>query len=62
MSCLQLAWEMLEVARSIYSKMGDEKVVSFACASISVAFALHVVALAGPSQMKSLWQACVMQA
>ena len=27
---LQLAWEMLEVARSIYSKMGDEKALALA--------------------------------
>ena len=30
MQCLQLAWEMLEVARSIYSKMGDEKALALA--------------------------------
>lgn len=46
---LQLAWEMLEVARSIYSKMGDEKALALAGTSMPIAYAWHSMALAKPS-------------
>ena len=48
MSCPQLAWEMLEVARSIYSKMGDERALALAGISISIACAWHVLPLQWP--------------
>ena len=48
MSCMQLAWEMLEVARSIYSKMGDEKALALAGTSVATACAWHPIALAMP--------------
>ena len=61
MSCLQLAWEMLEVARSIYSKMGDEKALDLAGTSVATTCAWQPRALARPSYMGSPWHTYVMQ-
>ena len=62
---LQLAWEMLEVARSIYSKMGDEKALAlcryFHAHCICMAFNGIMASIASISKRKTLGTLPVMQ-